>query len=211
MSDADTSTNSKDGTAANRESAFDTALADVRTSYLASSVPQALAASTLAQMRAAHEAAHREAAAASQPTLQCSQRAQRAQHVQAVDRIASAFRWLREAASNRWSAALAGSLATVVVATASAPLWISFFRESVEVATPFMLVNPSPQTASLDVSNMLRVNVTREAMLDFGIPVPPQRLAESVKAEMLIGGQGEVLAVRFVEAEKQKRWRWQFQ
>jgi hypothetical protein len=46
-------------------------------------------------------------------------------------------------------------------------------------------------------------------MLDFGIPVPPQRLQEEVKAEMLMGHRGELLAVRFVEREREKRWRWQ--
>jgi hypothetical protein len=81
-------------------------------------------------------------------------------------------------------------------------------RESHEVATPFMLVS-QPQTAQLDVAQMVRVNVTREAMLDFGIPVSPQRLSESVKAEMLMGARGDVLAVRFIEPQPEQRWRWQ--
>ncbi|MBL8310157.1 MAG: hypothetical protein JNL19_07035 [Burkholderiales bacterium] len=67
-----------------------------------------------------------------------------------------------------------------------------------EVTTPFMLV-AEPIGNTLDVSQLLRVSVSREAMLDFGIPVPPQKLHEPVRAELLLGARGEPLAVRFVD------------
>lgn len=180
---------SKFGESAKR-SPLSEALAEMRAPYREISAPPLLETATLAQMRAARERANLSA--------------------QVIDVASAADRsWWRRLFSNRWTFALAGSLATIVLATVTSPLWLGFARESVEVATPFMLVN-QPETAQLDVAQMLRVNVTREAMLDFGIPVPPQKLQEEVKAEMLMGHRGEVLAVRFVEREREKRWRWQF-
>lgn len=180
---------SKLGESAKR-SALSAALAEMRAPYREIGAPPALEAATLAQMRATRERANLSA--------------QLTNVASAADRS-----WWRKLFSNRLSSALAGSLATIVLATATSPMWLKYARESVEVATPFMLVN-QPETAQLDVAQMLRVNVTREAMLDFGIPVPPQKLQEEVKAEMLMGHRGEVLAVRFVEREREKRWRWQF-
>ncbi len=177
------------------------ALAEFRGHYQSQSAPPALEATVLAQMRAARERASAESRLAAGGAVDSS--------VSMIGRVGQVGGRLWQQISSRWwSSALVGSLATVLLATASSPLWVNYLRESVEVATPFMLVN-EPRSRELDVSQMLRVNVTREAMLDFGIPVPPERLSEQVKAEMLMGGQGEVLAVRFVEPEKKQRWRWQ--
>jgi hypothetical protein len=187
-----------------------TALRSLRASYRETTAPAALEAATLAQMRAARERVGYErmlglnerklALNEHKPALPNT-----AHETKRASRLAN---WWNAITANRWTSALAGSVATIALATITAPLWLSYARESVEVATPFMLVS-EPQTAQLDVSQMLRVNVTREAMLDFGIPVPPQRLQEQVKAEMLMGQRGELLAVRFIEPQREKRWRWQ--
>jgi hypothetical protein len=174
---------------------LDDALSDARVAYREMKVPLALEAATLAQMRAARERALASDANSFAKGGETSR--------SWMSRV-----W-KSLTSSGWSSALAGSLATVLLATVTSPLWIGYAKESVEVATPFMLVN-DPQNSQLDVSQMVRVNVTREAMLDFGIPVPPQRLQEEVKAEMLMGQRGELLAVRFVEPKPDKRWRWQF-
>ncbi len=169
------------------------ALGELRATHRKIEAPTSLEAATLAQMRAAYE------------------RSRARSDVKQMAVIASPSRmagWWNAITAKRWTSALAGSLATIVLATVTAPLWLQYARESVEVATPFMLVN-QPQTAQLDVAQMLRVNVSREAMLDFGIPVPPQRLQEEVKAEMLMGQRGELLAVRFIEPKPDTRWRWQ--
>jgi Tfp pilus assembly protein FimV len=166
------------------------ALAELRVSYRKLEAPASLETASLAQMRAALERAHTEVKPVATP------------------RRSLIAVWWNAITAKRWTSALAGSLATIALATITAPMWLQYARESVEVATPFMLVS-QPQTAQLDVSQMLRVNVTREAMLDFGIPVPPQRLQEQVKAEMLMGQRGELLAVRFIEPKPDTRWRWQ--
>jgi hypothetical protein len=174
------------------------ALAEARAPYREREAPPMLESATLTQMRAKSTRARAQTAS---PAITYS-----GDFAQRPSKLKS---WFAGLFANRWSSAFAGSLATIMLATVTSPLWLNVARESVEVATPFMLVN-QPQTEQLDVAQMLRVNVTREAMLDFGIPVPPQRLQEEVRAEMLMGHRGEVLAVRFVEQEREKRWRWQF-
>jgi hypothetical protein len=174
---------------AKRPSKLADALTQARASHRDMKTPASLEVATLAQMRAA-----RARALSAKSIIE-----NRPSRIVALWKAVTA---------KSWTSALAGSLATITLATITSPLWLQYARESVEVATPFMLVN-QPQTAQLDVSQMLRVNVTREAMLDFGIPVSPQRLQEEVKAEMLMGQRGELLAVRFIEPKPEKRWRWQ--
>ncbi len=175
---------------------LDTALADARRAYRLDGAPPTLERDVLARMQAV-----RIDAGDTAPVLIAQGEANRWQRVKNT--------WQR-LTRTRFMPAMAGSLATVTLIAISAPWWLQFVRQTHEVATPFMLVS-QPQSAQLDVSQMLRVNVSREAMLDFGIPVPPQRLQEAVKAEMLMGAEGELLAVRFIEPQPQpqKRWRWQ--
>jgi len=100
--------------------------------------------------------------------------------------------------------ALAGGLSLCVVLAFAAPWWLPLVGTATEQTTPFMLV-AEPAGGRLDVAQMVRVSVSREAMLDFGIPVPPQKLQEPVGAEMLLGQRGELLAVRFIEKPERKR------
>lgn len=178
---------------------LDDAIADARRVHRLGSAPSEAEAMVRARMRDAH------ATASSVASLGNVDGTRPTPSVTIILRIQGAWHRFTQ---TRFMPAMAGSLATVTLIAISAPWWLQFVRESREVATPFMLVSQL-HTAQLDVSQMLRVNVSREAMLDFGIPVPPQRLQESVKAEMLMGARGELLAVRFIEAQPEKRWRWQ--
>jgi hypothetical protein len=186
---------------------LDDAVADARRMHRLGRAPSELEASVLARMRGAQAAAtSAQASSSSAQSAANAELTRSTQSVSLVSRIQGAWRRFTQ---TRFMPAMIGSLATVTLIAISAPWWLQFVRESHEVATPFMLVS-EPHTAQLDVSQMLRVNVSREVMLDFGIPVPPQRLQESVKAEMLMGARGELLAVRFIEPKLEKRWRWQF-
>ena len=100
--------------------------------------------------------------------------------------------------------ALAGAFSLCLVLAFAAPWWLPLLGSTTEQTTPFMLV-AEPAGGRLDVAQMVRVSVSREAMLDFGIPVPPQKLQEPVGAEMLLGQRGELLAVRFIEKPERKR------
>lgn len=113
--------------------------------------------------------------------------------------------WQRVLSLTRLHPAFAGALSFVVVMAFAAPLWLQWMTATPESTTPFMLVS-EPSGGQLNVAQMVRVSVAREAMLDFGIPVPPQKLQEPVRAEMLLGPRGEMLAVRFIERPAKKRF-----
>ncbi len=114
-------------------------------------------------------------------------------------------RWQRALSLTRLHPAWAGALSVCAVLAVAAPWWLHWASATPESTTPFMLV-AEPSGGQLNVSQLVRVSVTREAMLDFGIPVPPQKLQEPVRAEMLLGPRGEMLAVRFIEARAKQRW-----
>ena len=113
--------------------------------------------------------------------------------------------WQRVRSLTRLHPAFAGALSFCVVMAFAAPWWLQWMTATPESTTPFMLVS-EPSGGQLNVAQMVRVSVAREAMLDFGIPVPPQTLQEPVRAEMLLGPRGEMLAVRFIEKPAKKRW-----
>lgn len=113
--------------------------------------------------------------------------------------------WQRVLSLTRLHPAFAGVLSFCVVMAFAAPWWLQWMTATPESTTPFMLVS-EPSGGQLNVAQMVRVSVAREAMLDFGIPVPPQKLQEPVRAEMLLGPRGEMLAVRFIEGRPKKRW-----
>lgn len=157
-----------------------------RTRYRGCEPPQSLEAALLAQFdqRQVTTGFERDAAA-SQPA--------------AVGRRGSRrFHWPLAIARPAWMAGIASVLAASI-----SVLWWHFASMSNETTTPFMLVSES-SGKEMDVSQLVRVDVSREAMLDFGIPVPPQRLQEPVRAEVLLGREGNVLAVRFVEPARRK-------
>lgn len=113
--------------------------------------------------------------------------------------------WRVLAGRLRWPhPALAGAVSLGVVLVLAAPWWLPLLGGSSEQTTPFLLV-AEPSGGRLDVAQMVRVSVSREAMLEFGIPVPPQKLQEPVGAEMLLGQRGELLAVRFIEKPERRR------
>lgn len=108
--------------------------------------------------------------------------------------------WARPS-RGRWVGVAAGTL----VALGAAGAWLVVgARPAPELTTPFLLV-AEPAGRTLDVAQLVRVSVARETMLDFGIPVPPQQLQEPVRAEMLLGQRGELLAVRFVDRPPARR------
>lgn len=113
--------------------------------------------------------------------------------------------WQRALSLTRLHPAFAGALSFCVVMAFAAPWWLQWMTATPESTTPFMLVS-EPSGGQLNVAQMVRVSVAREAMLDFGIPVPPQKLQEPVRAEMLLGPRGEMLAVRFIEKPAKKRF-----
>jgi len=68
-----------------------------------------------------------------------------------------------------------------------------------EIATDFLPVGiPGPMTTA-DTGRIVRVRVPRSTMTGFGFPVNPDRMMESVKADVMLGDGGMVRAIRFVQ------------
>ncbi len=68
-----------------------------------------------------------------------------------------------------------------------------------EITTDFLPLNPNeavPKTAGL---RTIRVEVPRVMLSRFGLPMSFERAAEPVKADLLIGPDGQTRAIRFVQ------------
>jgi len=69
----------------------------------------------------------------------------------------------------------------------------------VPAATDFIPVVPVGEIASTRAAYVVSTLMPRTMLADFGLPVSPTRAAEPVASELLVRGDGTVLAVRFLE------------
>jgi hypothetical protein len=72
-------------------------------------------------------------------------------------------------------------------------------RESDAVATPFLALTSLDNIRSGARNEVVSASVPRATLAEFGLPVSPLRAAEPIDAEFLVGANGGVLAVRFVD------------
>lgn len=70
--------------------------------------------------------------------------------------------------------------------------------EDTALASGFILLPSAERLGSNDDVNVVRLEVPRSAMLEVGIPVNPDRLSETVEADVLLGPDGLAHAVRFL-------------
>jgi len=68
-----------------------------------------------------------------------------------------------------------------------------------EVATGFLPVGYASPMAFQDGGQLVRVELPRSAMASFGLPVNLARANERVKADVLVGSDGQARAIRFVQ------------
>ena len=68
-----------------------------------------------------------------------------------------------------------------------------------EVATSFIQVGYASPMAFQDGGQLVRVELPRSAMANFGLPVNLARANERVKADVLVGYDGQARAIRFVQ------------
>ena len=68
-----------------------------------------------------------------------------------------------------------------------------------EVATSFLPVGYASPMAFQDGGQLVRVELPRSAMASFGLPVNLDRANERVKADVLVGSDGQARAIRFVQ------------
>jgi hypothetical protein len=67
-----------------------------------------------------------------------------------------------------------------------------------EIATDFIPLIQGDNLTLLEEGQMMRVELPRTALLDFGLPMNPERVAERIKADVVIGNDGLARAIRFV-------------
>ena len=68
-----------------------------------------------------------------------------------------------------------------------------------EVATQFMPLGYAGPISLQDGAQLVRIEMSRSAMLSLGLPVNMDRYGESVKADVLLGADGFARAIRFVQ------------
>ena len=70
---------------------------------------------------------------------------------------------------------------------------------SAETATPFLALAAFDDFPAGMRSEVVAATLPRATLAGFGLPVSPMRAAEPIEAEFLVGPNGSVLAVRFVD------------
>jgi hypothetical protein len=68
-----------------------------------------------------------------------------------------------------------------------------------EIATEFMPVGYASPLGLQDGGQVMRVELDRSALAGFGLPVNMDRVNEKVKADVLVGSDGQARAIRFVQ------------
>jgi hypothetical protein len=68
-----------------------------------------------------------------------------------------------------------------------------------EIATDFMPVGYASPLSLEDGGQVMRVELPRSALAGFGLPVNMDRVNERVKADVLVGTDGQAKAIRFVQ------------
>jgi hypothetical protein len=117
---------------------------------------------------------------------------------------------------DRWGAWVAWPIS--VTAAAGVVSWMVYTNPAIapeqmgpatasfEVAGPPPAATPFIALTSLDIipggahSELVSATLPRATLAEFGLPVSPMRAAEPIDAEFLVGENGGVLAVRFVDS-----------
>jgi hypothetical protein len=68
-----------------------------------------------------------------------------------------------------------------------------------EVATEFIPLVHDPFWAPGESAQLLRVRMPRSSLAGFGLPLNEERVTETVRADVIVGQDGIVRAIRFVQ------------
>ena len=115
-------------------------------------------------------------------------------------------RWYRKLALRRW--ALAGSLSTAVTAVTVFGLLLHNPRLAVDPDARgralvsrdggglFIALESPERIEQEPAPRMVETEVSRSSLAPLGVPLTPENAGDTVKAEMLLGADGQPLAVR---------------
>jgi hypothetical protein len=73
--------------------------------------------------------------------------------------------------------------------------------EIVEIATDFFALTPGAELAGMESGQLVRVQLPRNVLASFGLPVNQERLNKPVTAQVLIGQDGIARAIRFLSEQ----------
>ena len=109
--------------------------------------------------------------------------------------------WTRYERWLAWPLALAAALGFITWTLRAPPAGETALPQAARapVATDFIPVVPVTDIAQTRGAYVVSTRVPRTMLADFGLPVSPARAAEPVAGELLVRGDGTVLAVRFLE------------
>jgi hypothetical protein len=119
-------------------------------------------------------------------------------------------RWYRKLAARRW--ALAGGLSTAVMAVVVFSLALHAPRLAPDAGSSHALVSrdggglfialESPERIALEPApRMVETEVSRSSLASLGVPLTPENAGDTIRAEMLLGADGQPLAVRLTSIE----------
>jgi hypothetical protein len=121
-------------------------------------------------------------------------------------------RWYRKLAARRW--ALAGGLSTAVAAVAVFGLVLHHPRLTGDLNAGrramvshdggggLFIALESPERIEQDPApRMVETEVSRSSLAPLGVPLTPENAGDTVRAEMLLGADGQPLAVRLTSID----------
>ncbi len=101
-----------------------------------------------------------------------------------------------------WASALAAGVAVFAIALGLQPrnpVPAVAAEEQVEVATDYFPLQYGTDLTALDGAPVIRMEFPRTVLASFGLPMNPQRAAEPVQADVVLGRDGIARAIRFVQ------------
>ncbi len=102
-----------------------------------------------------------------------------------------------------WASALAAGVAVFAIALGLLqprnPVPAVAAEEQVEVATDYFPLQYGTDLTALEGAPVIRMEFPRTVLASFGLPMNPQRAAEPVQADVVLGRDGIARAIRFVQ------------
>lgn len=101
-----------------------------------------------------------------------------------------------------WASALAAGVAVFAIAVGLQPrnpVPAVVAEEQVEVATDYFPLQYGTDLTALEGAPVIRMEFPRTVLASFGLPMNPQRAAEPVQADVVLGRDGIARAIRFVQ------------
>ncbi|WP_343732419.1 hypothetical protein [Duganella sp.] len=105
-------------------------------------------------------------------------------------------RWCQRISAARWGMAGGLASAALVVLVLSLHTQPQVAAHAVPFAGPFIALEPLERIRSDPDPRVVETRIARTALAGLGVPLTPENAGDQVRAEMLIGADGQPLALR---------------